>query len=282
MGRIAARASLGLLLVVSLARCDGTSNPDNYGVRWVLINNTNAAVDFKGQIDNAQVMFSTVPANATRVPTNTALFKTSTIVVNVIVSPPGQIPFQSVESTAPVEKDKTTDITVIWDGVFLSWSAVVKCLPTSPQAVGVFEPSANVACDAPVWRLDHYTGSASNTFSDVLASGTGSLTTNFPATVQEGETVAISATYSGTVTVTTGTLTEAIDVGLADPGIPGFHVTNSASLGQVTGSKSGSVTVNQQWVVPTGASTIELQVGGNFATHPTSALSRKAIYVKIP
>jgi hypothetical protein len=117
-----------------------------------------------------------------------------------------------------------------------------------------------------IWNLTGVTGSAEGIFLDQSATANGTLTFNVPASVQEGDNVTVSATFTGTVTALPGWegIQTNITVGIVDRGVPGLVVNNSRLLERAFPAATGSITVTGAWTIPANPTTLSIEAGGGF------------------
>lgn len=272
------------LLALAGAGCDA-GPPSNYTIVWIFTNNSNASAVMTG-IDAGHSSGGTVAAHSTTAPsTSTDLLSGNALPVTITVVAGGTT--KTTTSTVPIGATSITTITVIWDGADIDVHSSVRCKATlRATGGGIVAPHSEDGCDAPVrWQLAGVTGAASGSWQDGFGSATGSLTFSPPQSIEEGEVVPVTATFTGSVTEAAGWARNAsLSVGIADYGSPGISVNNVRDLGTANLSASGSVTVTGQWTVPSNATTISIQAGGNILQGgpPNSQLNRVATYTKVP
>jgi hypothetical protein len=270
-----------LVPILALAACPGITEKQ-LTISWVFKNESLASVAFTGSVEDDNAGPITVAAGQTG-STSTTVDKTEDFVTaTVSVS---ALPRPSQAETT-VNGNQLT-VTAIWDGVTLAvFANEGGCAPaTAARPASPLGPSV---CTAPkTWNLVGVTGTTTGNFQDIAASGSGTLSGfNPPATVQEGETYTVSATFSGSLTAAAGWdgIRVNIHVFIADYNTsPGIN-PNTSKLVTITGTKSESVTVTTAWSprpqTPS-TTTFTLEAGGDWLMAGT-APHLVATYSKVP
>lgn len=134
------------------------------------------------------------------------------------------------------------------------------------------------------WRLDSISGSASGTWQDIAASGSGTLDLIVPTTVTEGQSYTVSSTFTGSLTVNAGWggYSTNASISILDRGISSLHVVNNRATGSLAvGTSAQVITVSGTWVIPSNQTTLALEAGGGLTMAGTTP-NRVARYSKLP
>lgn len=284
MGRvpyfIARRWSPGLILTLAAAvlgcPLDSTGTGDkNYTLNWIFVNNESSSsiydAVFLGRdlASNASVRRFPDDDGGTETGTTVSIYKSGTIQVLVQVEGALGAVRKAVTSTVPVEPDKATTITALWDGFTLLVSATVGAAPT--------------------WKLvGPNTGDASGSWQDIGGSASGTLSGfNPPTEVEEGKTYTISATFSGSATAAAGWdgIKRNIQVAIQDyDTYPGLSQQYTVKQVTVTGTISDAVTVTAAWSprpATPNTTTFTLQAAGTWGMGGSTP-TLVATYSKVP
>jgi hypothetical protein len=262
--------TFGLALVLITA-CDDNSVRENpsptqkWEVQWVFVNLSSGPVSFVGTGGGYQAEAPGVAPGTASVKSfqGDAQAQSLPVVVTVSADP------QPHSLSTQVDPSKITVINVTWNGT---------------QTIIT---SRFIEIGLTAWRLNGISGANSANWQDLASTASGTLTFNVPGTVEEGKTAAVSATFSGSITVNPGWAgySTNVTVGMIDRvtfGLP--NATNSANTGALAvGTFSKSVTVNGAWAIPSHPTSLALEAGGNWTmAGPGNANPPKLIatYVK--